>query len=79
MSVEALEAEALRLSPADRARLLTRLIASLDTDAEIDAAWDAIAEAREAELDSGKVQSMPFEETLARLEARFPCVGAAPR
>jgi hypothetical protein len=71
-SVEALEAEVLRLSPADRARLLTRLISSLDTDAEIDAAWDAIADTREAELDSGNVESVPFEEAVARLEARFP-------
>ena len=71
-SVEALEAEVLRLSPADRARLLTRLISSLDTDAEIEAAWDAIADAREGELDSGKVESVPFEEAVARLEARFP-------
>jgi len=71
-SVEALEAEVLRLSPADRARLLTRLISSLDTDAEIEAAWDAIADAREAELDSGKVESVPFEDAVTRLEARFP-------
>ena len=71
-SVEALEAEVLRLSPADRARLLTRLISSLDTDAEIDAAWDAIADTREAELDSGNVESVPFEAAVARLEARFP-------
>jgi len=71
-SVEALEAEVLRLSPADRTRLLARLIASLDADAEIEAAWDAIADAREAELNSGKVESVPFEEVVARLEARFP-------
>lgn len=71
-SVEALEAEVLRLSPPDRARLLTRLIASLDADAEIEAAWDAIAETREAELDSGSVQSVSFEDAVARLEARFP-------
>jgi len=71
-SVEALEAEVLRLSPADRARLLARLISSLDSDAEIDAAWDAIADTRETELDSGNVESVPFEEAVARLEARFP-------
>jgi putative addiction module component (TIGR02574 family) len=71
-SVEALEAEVLRLSPADRARLLARLIASLDADAEIEAAWDAIADAREADLDSGKVECVPLEEAVARLEARFP-------
>jgi hypothetical protein len=71
-SVEALEAEVLRLSPADRARLLTRLISSLDTDAEIEAAWNAIADDREGQLDSGNVESVPFEEAVARLEARFP-------
>ena len=71
-SVEALEAQVLRLSPADRARLLTRLISSLGTDAEVDAAWDAFADTRKAELDSGNVESVPFEEAVARLEARFP-------
>jgi putative addiction module component (TIGR02574 family) len=71
-SLEALEAEVLRLSPADRSRLLERLIASLDADVEVEAEWDAIADEREAELDSGRVQPVPFEEAIARLEARFP-------
>jgi hypothetical protein len=71
-SIEALEAEVLRLSQADRSRLLERLIASLDADAEVEAQWDAIANDREAELESGLVQSVPFEEAIARLEARFP-------
>lgn len=66
-SVEALEAEVLRLSPADR-RACWLLIASLDTDAETETAWDAIADAREAELNSGKVESVPFEEAVAQLD-----------
>lgn len=70
-SLDALEAEILRLSPPDRARLLERLIASLDSDAEADAAWDAVADAREAELTSGSASVIPLEEALARLEARF--------
>lgn len=70
-SLDALEAEVLRLSPPDRARLLERLIASLDSDAEAEAAWDAVADAREAELTSGSASVIPLEEALARLEARF--------
>lgn len=72
VSVEALHAEVLRLSPSDRARLLDRLIASLDQDAEAEAAWDAEANRRDAELDSGAVKAAPFAEAIARLEARFP-------
>jgi len=71
-SVEALQAEVLNLSPADRSRLLDRLIASLDEDAEIEAAWDAIADDRQAELASGAAKSVPLSEAISVLEARFP-------
>lgn len=71
-NVEALQAEVLRLSPADRARLLDRLVASLDVDATVEAAWDALADQREQELSSGTVESVPLEVAVARLEARFP-------
>jgi hypothetical protein len=71
-SLEALQAEVLRLSPADRARLLDRLVASLDVDASVEAAWDELAEQREREMASGIVQSVPLEVAVARLEARFP-------
>jgi putative addiction module component (TIGR02574 family) len=70
--LEALQAEVLRLSPADRARLLDRLVASLDVDASVEAAWDDLADQREAELGSGNAQSVPLEVVVARLEARFP-------
>ena len=70
-SIEALQAEVLRLSPSDRARLLERLIVSLDADAEAEAAWDALADARESEVSSGAVAAVPLEEAIARLEARF--------
>jgi Putative addiction module component len=48
------------------------LIASLDEDAEFDAALDALAQSREAELDSGTVTAVPFAEVIAKLEASFP-------
>jgi Putative addiction module component len=71
-TLEALQAEVLSLSPKDRARLLDRLIASLDADTEVEAAWDAVAAAREAEMITGTVQSVPLDDALSRLEARFP-------
>jgi hypothetical protein len=72
MTLEALQAEVLRLPPADRAKLLDRLIASLDVDAGAEAAWDEVAERRDQELDAGAVQAVPLEVAIARLEARFP-------
>jgi hypothetical protein len=71
MPLEALQAEAMRLSPADKARLLERLILSLDADAETEAAWDAVADAREAEVAAGNVAAVPLHEALGRLEGRF--------
>ena len=71
-TLETLQAEVLRLSPNDRARLLDRLIASLDADPEVEAAWDAVAAAREAEMNVGTAQPVPLDAALARLAARFP-------
>jgi hypothetical protein len=71
-TLEAPQAEVLRLSPADRARLLDRLIASLDVDSAAEAAWDELADKRQKELESGAAQSVPLEDAIARLEARFP-------
>ena len=71
-TLETLQAEALRLSPSDRARLLDRLIASLDSDGEMEAAWDAVADMREEEIEAGVVEAVPLEVAVARLEARFP-------
>jgi hypothetical protein len=71
-TLEALQAEVLRLSPADRARLLDRLIESLDVDSDAEAAWDDLADKREQELETGVVRSVPLDVAIARLEARFP-------
>ena len=71
-ALEALQAEVLRLSPADRSRLLDYLIASLDADAESEAAWDAVADEREADFEAGKVKAVPLDEAISRLQARFP-------
>lgn len=70
-TLETLQAQVMRLSPSDRSRLLERLIVSLDADAEVEAAWDAVADAREAEVAAGSVSAVPLEEALTRLQARF--------
>ena len=71
-TLESLKAEVMSLAPAERARLLDQLIASLDRDAETEAAWDEVALKREGEIESGSVKGVPLEEVLTRLEARFP-------
>lgn len=71
-NLDVLQAEVLRLSSADRARLLDRLLASLDVDADVEAAWDRLADQREQEICSGAVEAVPLAVAVARLEARFP-------
>lgn len=70
--LEVLQAEVLRLPPVERAKLLDCLIVSMDVDAEIEAAWDLLAEKREQALCSGAVDAVPMDAALARLETRFP-------
>jgi putative addiction module component (TIGR02574 family) len=70
-SLEAIEAEALKLAPADRSHLLEKLIASLDADPSIEAEWALEADRREAELDAGESDAIPGSEAVARLRARL--------
>jgi hypothetical protein len=72
VALESLQAQVLRLPPADRAKLLDRLIASLDVDAEAEAAWDNLADRREGELQAGTAEAVALDVAIARLEARFP-------
>ena len=70
-TVEELEAEALSLSSAQRARLVEKLIASLDSEPDIENAWAAEVERRHAEIEGGTLSLFPGPETLARLRAEF--------
>ena len=70
-NVEVLEAEVLQLPVAERARLVERLIASLDADPEIEEAWAAEVERRQAQLEDGATRLRPGPETLAKLKAEF--------
>ena len=51
--------------------MLERLIVSLDTDPDVEAAWEQLADQREAELESGVAQLIPGDEVMARLRARL--------
>lgn len=64
--------EAMRLNPKERATLMRLLVDSLDAESEEGAeeAWLAEIERRIAELDSGQVQAVPWEELRARLYQR---------
>ena len=60
--------EAMRLDPKERATLMSLLVDSLDGESEEGAeeAWRAEIERRIAELDSGQVQTVTWEELRAR-------------
>jgi putative addiction module component (TIGR02574 family) len=71
MNLEVLEAEVLRLPPVERSHLLERLIASLDSDPEVEEAWEREADRREVELESGSISEVSGQEAIVRLRARL--------
>ncbi len=71
MTTDQIEHELLKLPVADRARVAERLIASLDEDSEIEAAWKVEVRRRDEELLSGAVQAIPLEDALTTIRARF--------
>ncbi|MDR9469227.1 addiction module protein [Marinospirillum sp.] len=71
LPVEELEHQALNLPTEERARLLERLLESLEPESEVQAAWIQIAQQRRDEVLSGKVQLVPGDEALARIRARL--------
>jgi putative addiction module component (TIGR02574 family) len=71
MTTDQIEQELLKLPTADRARLAERLIASLDADSEVEAAWMVEVRRRDEELQSGAVQAIPVEDALTTIRSRF--------
>lgn len=69
ISFEVLEAEALKLATADRARLVEHLIASLDEDSEIEEAWATEVERRIEAIDNGSVTLIPAADAIKRARA----------
>ncbi|MFZ4536322.1 addiction module protein [Propionivibrio sp.] len=70
-TVEELEAKALGLPTDLRARLVEKLIASLDSEPDVENEWAIEVERRHAEIESGVVSLLPGTEALARLRADF--------
>jgi hypothetical protein len=69
--IEALAEEVLQLPSDARSRLLDRVVASLDTDRARDAAWDALAAHRDAEIESGAAIAVSGPEVVARLRTEL--------
>lgn len=71
-------AEALRLSPEERAALAGELIQSLETDVDQDAeaAWSEEIRTRLAQLDAGTAKTIPWSEARRRIHA---AAGRVPR
>jgi putative addiction module component (TIGR02574 family) len=66
--------KALALPPEARAELADSLLESLDAepaDEGVEAAWSVEIQRRIEEIDSGKVQMIPYEEVRRRLAARL--------
>ena len=70
-TVETDEAAALELTDAHRARLVDRLIETLDDDPEVEEAWIAEIERRQSEIENGTASVLPGPETLTNLKAEF--------
>ena len=66
ISIAEVEAQALLLSPEDRAQLADKLLASLASDADVEDAWSAEAERRLAELECGAISGIPVQDAIAR-------------
>jgi len=62
----ALEVEALKLSPEERALLADHLLASLGASSEVEQAWAVEIERRLAEVEAGHVELVPIEQAIQR-------------
>jgi hypothetical protein len=67
--IDVLEAEVLSLPPADRSRLIDRLLASLGHDPEWEQVWSDEADRREARIADGQAQWVNGSEAIARVRA----------
>lgn len=73
MNANTIEEQALALPVQERARLIERLLESLDTlpEQEAEALWLDVAEHRAREIDEGKVQLVTPEELQRRIQTHL--------
>jgi putative addiction module component (TIGR02574 family) len=67
-TAEQLKEAVLCLPERERQDLVEELTASLSTGPEIEAAWDAEIQRRMEDFDAGRVEGIPAEEALRRLD-----------
>ncbi len=75
--LEDIEAAALQLTTVERVHLAERLLASLDEDDEILAAWVAEAERRGEAFERGEMNAIDFDEAIAQARSRLASRRAA--
>jgi len=68
-SLDILQAQVLGLPKAERVRLLDRLMASTESDTA-EEAWEQIAAERDAEVESGAVDTLPLEDVIEQLRSK---------
>jgi putative addiction module component (TIGR02574 family) len=68
-TVETVVAEALKLSPEDRAEVIERLADSVPPVPALHPAWEAEITRRVADMDAGGSPGIPAEEAMAKLDA----------
>lgn len=69
VTIAELEAQALQLSPEDRAHLADKLLSSLATNPSVEGAWSRVIDRRIAEFESGSARDVPIEDAIARARA----------
>lgn len=75
--LEEIEAMVLQLPASDRSHLAESLLASLSEEDEILAAWIEEAERRADAYDRGEIETVDFDESIARARARIAAHHAA--
>lgn len=73
MNASTIEEEALALPVQERAKLIERLLESLDVlpEQEAEALWFDVAQRRAREIDEGKVQLVTSDELERRIQAHL--------
>jgi putative addiction module component (TIGR02574 family) len=74
-SIREVTARALALPQRSRALLAEVLLDSLDepSGGEVEQAWLELAEARDAEMSSGQVTGLDYDEAMARVRKNLRC------